>query len=39
MVKNWVIKETKMYNNVTLYIIDGVGQYTMKFGKRIYKLL
>ena len=39
MVKNWVIKATKMYNNVTLYIIDGVGQNTTKFGTRIYKLL
>jgi len=39
MVKNWVIKETKMYNNVTLHIIDGVGQNTRKFGMRIYKLL
>ena len=28
-----------MYNNVTLYIIDGVGQNTTKFGTRIYKLL
>ena len=28
-----------MYNNVTLHIIDGVGQNTRKFGTRIYKLL
>lgn len=38
MVKNWAIKETKMYYNVTLHIIDGVGQNKRKFGMRIYKL-